>query len=487
MQPPPVQGVAPRTEMQILGSQMFHAIENLGRNSQNQLRQLQDQNHAFVEQLQKAAQDAPLSFTEKDPKFPTWDGNRGSLLFWLHQVEQIKEARKLTDDNAVRFARLAMGPAAYGHFDGRRIDNWMQFREILSARFLPTDIKFKLLTELGQHKMMANDFNTYYTQFQAYRQHLTDVDQVSLLCAFVNGLEPHLKHVVGSAGLTTVDEAIELAWKTHLSPAPAWMDYMQLLFQQVQTQTHGQLEQFSQEAAKYMQEQVAKQQTAQMQAQLQQPGNQPATTAANAMQLDPMRSMIMPAGGSSQMYGPVVAATLPVTPRLLGAYQFGRPKSPTTRTWTSNVTEKRRGSEDKPSVYPRSTSPSRYGASSSVTCFNCGQAGHMIRQCPQQRFSTPPRPRIMDRVQEPPIERPRTPSPQPSFVERRSRSPPAPSGGPSASRRIDGACDRCGGQGHFARNCPSRPRTPSPSGSSGRSNDRGKPSGRSPSPPPPAK
>ena len=80
MQPPPVQGVAPRTEMQILGSQMFHAIENLGRNSQNQLRQLQDQNHAFVEQLQKAAQDAPLSFTEKDPKFPTWDGNRGSLL-----------------------------------------------------------------------------------------------------------------------------------------------------------------------------------------------------------------------------------------------------------------------------------------------------------------------------------------------------------------------------------------------------------------------
>ena len=131
----------------------------------------------------------------------------------------------------------------------------------------------------------------------------------------MNGLEPHLKHVMGSAGLTTVDEAIELAWRTHLSPAPAWMDYMQLLFQQVQTQTHGQLEQFSQEAAKYMQEQVAKQQTAQMQAQLQQPGTQPATTAAKAMQLDPMRSMIMPEGGSSQMYGPVVAATLPVTPR----------------------------------------------------------------------------------------------------------------------------------------------------------------------------
>ena len=48
------------------------------------------------------------------------------------------------------------------------------------------------------------------------------------------------------------------------------MDYKQLLFQQVQTQTHGQLEQFSQEAVRYMQEQVTKQRTAQLQAHLQQ-------------------------------------------------------------------------------------------------------------------------------------------------------------------------------------------------------------------------
>ena len=126
---------------------------------------------------------------------------------------------------------------------------------------------------------------------------------------------------------------------------------------------------------------------------------QPVTTSANAMQLDPMRSMIMPAGVSNQMFGLVVAASLPVTP--LGAYQFGRPKSPTTSTWTSTVTEKRRAFDDRSlSSYPRSTSPSRSG-SSSMTCFNSGQAGqYMARQCPQQRLPSPYRPRITDREPE---------------------------------------------------------------------------------------
>ena len=112
--------------MQVLGSQLVYIFGEMNRSSQNSLRQMQEQNQDFVRELQRDVHGAPLSLTEKDPKFPTWDGNRSSLLFWLHQVEQIKEARKLSDDNAVLFARLAMGPAAYGHFDGRSIDTWVQ-------------------------------------------------------------------------------------------------------------------------------------------------------------------------------------------------------------------------------------------------------------------------------------------------------------------------------------------------------------------------
>ena len=84
---------APRTEMQVLGSQLTHLFGDMNRATQSSMRQMQEQNQAFVQQLQRNAQGATLSFTEKDPKFLTWDGNISSLLFWLHQVEQIKEAR----------------------------------------------------------------------------------------------------------------------------------------------------------------------------------------------------------------------------------------------------------------------------------------------------------------------------------------------------------------------------------------------------------
>ena len=42
---------------------------------------------------------------EKDPKFPDWDGDRTHLLLWLHQVDQIRQTKEITDTVAVRFSR----------------------------------------------------------------------------------------------------------------------------------------------------------------------------------------------------------------------------------------------------------------------------------------------------------------------------------------------------------------------------------------------
>ena len=53
---------------------------------------------------------------EKDPKFPDWDGDRTHLLLWLHQVDQIRQTKDIPDTVVVRFARHAIGVAAYGHF-----------------------------------------------------------------------------------------------------------------------------------------------------------------------------------------------------------------------------------------------------------------------------------------------------------------------------------------------------------------------------------
>ena len=82
-----------------------------------------------------------IQVAEKDPHFPEWDGDRARLLQWLHQVEQIKRTKQLSDQVAVRYARHAMGVGAYGHFDDTPITSWEDFIQVLRDRFLTADIE----------------------------------------------------------------------------------------------------------------------------------------------------------------------------------------------------------------------------------------------------------------------------------------------------------------------------------------------------------
>ena len=80
---------------------------------------------------------------EKDPKFQDCDGDRAHLLLWLHQVDQIRQTKEIPDTVAVRFARHAMGVAAYGHFN-EVSPSWQAFVKVLEDRFMPSDIKNRL-------------------------------------------------------------------------------------------------------------------------------------------------------------------------------------------------------------------------------------------------------------------------------------------------------------------------------------------------------
>ena len=79
------------------------------------LKSLQETIASFVVPLPQIPPTA-VHLPEKDPKFPDWDGDRTHLLLWLHQVDQIRQTKEIPDTVAVRFARRAMGVAAYGHF-----------------------------------------------------------------------------------------------------------------------------------------------------------------------------------------------------------------------------------------------------------------------------------------------------------------------------------------------------------------------------------
>ena len=108
---------------------------------------------------------------EKDPKAPDWDGDRTHLLLWLHEVDQIQQTKEIQDTVAVRCAIHAMGVAAFGHFKKMQ-SNCAAFVKVLEDRFMPSDIKNRLIKEFGRHKMDGDDFNRYFSQFLAYCQHI---------------------------------------------------------------------------------------------------------------------------------------------------------------------------------------------------------------------------------------------------------------------------------------------------------------------------
>ena len=75
--------------------------------------------------------------------------------------------------------------------------------------------------------MDGDDFNRYFSQFQAYCQHIQTTDESMLVMIFIRGLEITLQHAVQLARPATMIEAYEAAWKVHLGPAPPWKAYIE--------------------------------------------------------------------------------------------------------------------------------------------------------------------------------------------------------------------------------------------------------------------
>ena len=68
--------------------------------------------------------------------------------------------------------------------------------------------------------MDGDDFNRYFSQFQAYCKHIQTTNESMLAMIFVQWLEITLQHAVQLARPVTMIEANEAAWKSHLGPAP---------------------------------------------------------------------------------------------------------------------------------------------------------------------------------------------------------------------------------------------------------------------------
>lgn len=172
---------------------------------------MQKQHRDFYTTLQTTVAELKEIPNHQDAKFPKWNGDRAQILMWLYNVDHVRKTHNSPGATAISKAIGALDVGTDEHLTGKTFDTLKDFTDFLKTRFLPSDVDRKLLTELHNLRMVGNDFNTYYTKFQAYRRHLKSIDQAVLLCAFYEGLEPHLQQMVQTKKLTTVDQVFDYA------------------------------------------------------------------------------------------------------------------------------------------------------------------------------------------------------------------------------------------------------------------------------------
>ena len=145
--------------------------------------------------------------------------------------------------------------AAYEHFK-EVPPSWAAFVKVLEDWFMLSDIKNRLTEELGNLKMDGDDVNRYFSQLQAYSQHIQTTDESMLVMIFIRGLEITLQHAVQLARPATLMEAYESAWKAHLGQAPLWKAYIEKTrhedMERLKTAMHGELEAFSHQARNFI-------------------------------------------------------------------------------------------------------------------------------------------------------------------------------------------------------------------------------------------
>ena len=405
-----------------------------------------------------------IHVADRDPNFPSFNGDKNGLLHWLYSLEQIKEARQLPDDVAVRFGRVALGTYAYGLFDGIELRRWDAFVRRIIERLLPADMEQQLLAELYRHRMQGNNFEVYFSEFKAYLRYLPNIPQDQLIGPFCDGLEPTLRHAVRTANPQTLNAAFDQAWAAHRGPAPPWQEYIQRSKGEITAAVHQQLEEFSQQAGRFFAEQ-----SRQLSDRFVQPSAPPPPPVAPP-QFQPQPMEVNPdlrLSGPRMRLGPVFdPANL-----IKGPQEMGNPRQPPAHTYSGFTPQTNRFPRARgyspgppprqpprdppgvgPSSYPENTwsqdqqqtwqqqqprqpPPAEWGnqqqrprtrskSAENVTCYKCKQRGHYANHCPNARY---------DPIQPIPIDGMEQPLALPAPPTRPALPPPPAKGPPPAN------------------------------------------------------
>ena len=161
---------------------------------------------------------------EKDPEFPSYDGNPDNFLPWIVTIEEKKENRKLADIVAITFATGALGPHARGALgDTANFTVWGEFVAHLKTRFCADSFEYNIAWRLNEMKVRDGNFQFYVSQFMlGWRllKHSTIIPELQLRYSFIQGVEPDMQAELINKKLLKLQENLDLAWEFYRKPRP---------------------------------------------------------------------------------------------------------------------------------------------------------------------------------------------------------------------------------------------------------------------------
>jgi hypothetical protein len=141
--------------------------------------------------------------------------NDENVVTWLTALEEVMTNRLIHDNEKISLAVSLLGGTALQWFVNLKLKNqrpssWNEFKDKLKSQFQPIDFQEHLRQQLLQLRQ-KNSLQDYIHVFRSIVGQIIDMDELTQVMLFINGLSSNISLYVRSKHPQTVEEAIREA------------------------------------------------------------------------------------------------------------------------------------------------------------------------------------------------------------------------------------------------------------------------------------
>jgi hypothetical protein len=138
-----------------------------------------------------------------------------NVVTWLTALEEVMTNRLIHDNEKISLAVSLLGGTALQWFVNLKLKNqrpssWNEFKDKLKSQFQPIDFQEHLRQQLLQLRQ-KNSLQDYIHVFRSIVGQIIDMDELTQVMLFINGLSSNISLYVRSKHPQTVEEAIREA------------------------------------------------------------------------------------------------------------------------------------------------------------------------------------------------------------------------------------------------------------------------------------